>query len=116
MLIFDFICSLAIPLTLIIIGLIFYNHAPKKINYIAGWRTKLAMRDQETWDFANRYGGKCFLYLGLSELIISLIIFFLINTSQGIKDILTLFIILLQCLLFIPCILNVEGKIKKKFY
>ena len=60
-----FILSLIIPFTYIAVGLIFWKDSHKKNNSAAGWRTKRAMQNQETWDFANSYGGKSVFTLGL---------------------------------------------------
>lgn len=51
-----FICSI-IPIIFIVLGLAFWISPPKEINSMSGWRTKRAMKNQETWDFANRLGG-----------------------------------------------------------
>ena len=120
MFILNIVFSLVLPVTYIIIGLIFTKRPPEKINDIAGWRTKSAMRDQETWKFANNYGGKCFIYLGIVELIFTLLIMivmiFVFDTSQYIKDIVTLIVVILQFVLLIPCILKVEKAIRKELY
>lgn len=77
---FSFIGLFILPITFIALGLAFWKHPPKKINSYAGWRSKRAMKNQETWIYANRMCGKCFLILGIMELLITLIIFFSIAT------------------------------------
>jgi len=59
------ILTLIIPVAYIVVGLIFWKGAHKKINGTAGWRTKRAMINQETWTFANSYGGKSVFVLGI---------------------------------------------------
>ena len=49
-----FICVLLTPLTMWGVGVVFLNHPPREINGFIGYRTKRSMRNQETWDFANR--------------------------------------------------------------
>ena len=59
------ILTLIIPVAYIAVGWVFWKGAPKKINTTAGWRTKRAMLNQETWSFANSYGGKSVFVLGI---------------------------------------------------
>ena len=39
--------------------------SPKEINYIFGYRTNMSMKNKDTWDFAHKYIGKLWFYLGL---------------------------------------------------
>ena len=39
--------------------------APKKINRIFGYRTKMSMKNCDTWEFAHKYIGKLWLRFGL---------------------------------------------------
>lgn len=48
-----------------IVGLIYKSFPPKNINYIYGWRTSLAMKNQETWKEAQKYGANLFVLGGL---------------------------------------------------
>ncbi|MGL4584392.1 MAG: SdpI family protein [Flavobacterium sp.] len=49
----------------------------KTINNIIGYRTHRAMKNQCNWEFAQKYSGKCFLYLGIGTVIYSIIAYFL---------------------------------------
>jgi len=42
----------------LILGFVLYKFPPKRINILYGYRTKSSMRDQESWDFAQRYSAK----------------------------------------------------------
>lgn len=44
-----------LPIILIIIGLTFSKHAPKKINSFSGYRTERSMKNIETWTEANKF-------------------------------------------------------------
>lgn len=48
-----------------IVGLIFKLLPPKKINHIYGWRSRLAMKNKETWDEAQKYGANLLLVGGI---------------------------------------------------
>jgi len=52
--VFFWIVDLQIPFMMIIIGLVFRQWIPKKINSVAGYRTKRSMSSQEAWEYANR--------------------------------------------------------------
>jgi uncharacterized membrane protein len=51
-------------------------YPPEKINTGYGYRTKASMRNQQTWDEANRYSSRLMLFCGLALLIIGLLSFF----------------------------------------
>lgn len=46
-------------------GLIQKHFPPKKINSFYGYRTPLSMKNQESWDEANRYSGEYMIKAGL---------------------------------------------------
>ena len=52
------VCNLLIPATMIGCGLLFMKKPPKKVNGWYGYRTSRSMKNQDTWDFAQRYMGK----------------------------------------------------------
>lgn len=114
---FNYITSLIIPFTFMLIGFIFWRHSPKKINASAGWRTKQAMKNQETWDFANMLGGKCTLILGFIEFLITLI--FLTFTpilNTDIFSILVLILVIVQAACFAIVHKYVDKRLKAHFH
>ncbi|MDH3711262.1 MAG: SdpI family protein [Cyclobacteriaceae bacterium] len=52
-----------------IVGLLFYTFPPKKINLIYGYRTRRSMRNQETWEAANRYSSLLMILAGILGLL-----------------------------------------------
>ena len=72
-----------------ILGIIFYLYPPKKINHLYGYRTKRSMRNQETWDAANRYSTVLMILAGILT-IISGIICLLLGASVLIPNTLSL--------------------------
>ena len=40
---------------ILLLSYVIAKYPPKKINHLYGYRTKRSMRNQETWDFANRH-------------------------------------------------------------
>jgi len=47
---------------------------PKKINGTYGYRTAKAKKNQETWDFANNYSAKLFLYAAIVLVILEVLL------------------------------------------
>ena len=56
--------ALICPLMMLIIGLIYKNHAPKKINRFSGYRTEMSMKNIGTWTFAHKYIARMWLIWG----------------------------------------------------
>lgn len=113
---FIYTFSLIIPITLAIVGFVFLKHAPKDINATSGWRTKRAIKNQETWDFANKLAGKCSFILGILEIIMTIVILLIVtifsnNLPSGIVVLLTI----IQCFCFIFVYRYVENKIEERF-
>lgn len=72
--IFILVMNLIIPVIMIGFGWYFLKGKPEKINHIVGYRTKLSMRNQDTWRFAHHYCGKLWFILGLILLILTPIV------------------------------------------
>ena len=64
--------SLLIPLITIVSGIAFRFGLPRKVNWVAGYRTPMACKNQDTWAFAHMYCGKLFIILGLVMLVVSI--------------------------------------------
>ena len=62
---------LTLPLPLLIVSAVFRIFPPKKINRFYGYRTKSSMKNQDTWNEANRFAANLML-------IISVVYFFFI--------------------------------------
>lgn len=67
------ICDLLIPLVMIGFGRLFMKKAPAEINWAFGYRTTMSMKNRDTWEFAHKYIGKLWFYLGLIFLVLSVI-------------------------------------------
>ena len=58
---------------ILLIGLITRYFPPKKPNDLYGYRTKRSMKNQDTWDFANRYSSYSFIISGLAMTLVSIL-------------------------------------------
>lgn len=108
------ITSIILSLTMIGFGALFVKNPPSEINDGFGYRTSMSSKNEETWDFAHRYSGKVWLYLGIINIIVSLPIFIIFKDSGKIDDIVAyvMYIGIFLLLLVIPI---TEIKLRKVF-
>lgn len=69
------------PLIMIGVGALWKKHPPKKINWAYGYRTKMSMKNEETWKFAHSYHANIWFWGGIFLLVVSLIIMMLLRES-----------------------------------
>lgn len=111
-----FICTLIIPVIMIIFGKFFMNRAPKKINSGWGYRSAMSMKNRDTWEFAHKYSGKIMHYAGMLALIPS--VFAMVLLPDGTQDSIgkvVLVIEILQIILIIACVIATEIALKNTF-
>lgn len=114
--IFMFIIAIIYPAMMIVIGLLFKNAAPKKINYIYGYRTAMSMKNRDTWEFAHRYIGRLSLLLGLLLLIPSVVpMLFLMSGSEELIATVGLIIACVGMVVLFASIFRTERVLKKTF-
>lgn len=93
--------TLVIPfltgIILAVTALITLRFPPKKINYLYGYRTVASMKNQQIWDFAQRYSGIKMFQSGLALVAISFVNLFL-NLSEGFQVSLGLSLVIVPCI------------------
>lgn len=105
-----------IPLVLIVAGKIYKKFPSKEPNIAVGFRTKLAMKNKETWDYAQKLFSIVWINLGRKLLSLSLVILFLLYSND--KDYtgnLVIILMLVQVVLMLGSILYVNLKLKETF-
>ena len=92
---------------LVMIGVIFKEFPPKKINSIYGYRTNKSMINQKTWDYSQKVGAMSFIYTGL---LIGLIgsVLMLFNMENTLIEVLIFIVLMVLMLVF-------DEKIIKKY-
>ncbi|MGF0040303.1 SdpI family protein [Peptoniphilaceae bacterium SGI.131] len=113
--IFSLLLSLLTPLLIFFVGLFFKI---KKINrnIVFGYRTRMSLKNNITWQYANSYLGKIWSFYGGILLIISVVLCVYLYMSDGIiKDIYILCFIISQLIFVIVSIIFIEIKLNKKF-
>jgi uncharacterized membrane protein len=95
----------------VIVAAITLVFPPKKINLLYGYRTRASMKNQQVWDFAQRYSGVKMAQIGLV-----LMAFSLLNVVFGLNDSFELMIglssVVIACAFLF---LATESAIRKKF-
>lgn len=68
-----------LPLVMVICGMSYVKRGPKRISKVQGYRTKMSMKNRDTWDFAHKHLGDLWFKLGVPLLavtsVVSLIVF-----------------------------------------
>ncbi|WP_139904502.1 SdpI family protein [Clostridium thermarum] len=67
--IFFWFVDLSIPVTMLVIGLVFIKFPPRKINNLYGYRTKRSMSNEGTWKLAHLKCGQIWIKVGIVLLI-----------------------------------------------
>ena len=110
------ICSLLVPVIVIITGRMMWKHYPKNVNGLIGYRTTLSMRNIDTWKFANEYCGRLWYRIGLLMLIFSIIICLLFfKASYNTAFMASLILIAIQCIILVATIFPTENALKREF-
>lgn len=114
--IFMLIMELLMPFTMIGFGRYFSKEAPKEINSAFGYRTKMSMKNRDTWEFAHKYFGKLWYICGLFLLPISIILMlFVIGQNEDIIGNFGTIICVVQLIPIIGSIFLTENALKKNF-
>lgn len=114
--IFALLTALLIPFIMIFFGIFFKKTAPKKMNYIFGYRTSRSMKNEETWKFAHCYLGKIWFRLGMAALVVSTtVMIFVIGKDKDTVGYTEMAVLYAQLALLIGSIFPVESALKKNF-
>jgi len=58
-------CSLTVAVLFIVFGFILMKYSPESINSVMGYRSPLAMKNQDTWDVSQKHSGFSLIILGV---------------------------------------------------
>lgn len=113
---FALICDLLIPCIMIGFGSFFSKKAPKKINMTFGYRTSMSMKNRETWEFAHKYIGKLWFWLGFIVLVPSVAVLLVAfgEEAETVGNI-SMIICFVQLAALIGSIIPTEAALKKTF-
>ncbi|MDO5574211.1 MAG: SdpI family protein [bacterium] len=110
------IIALLMPVILLIVGAIFHKSPPKKTNGVYGYRTTRSRKNQDTWDFSQKYAGELFWKIGWISVLVSvvecIVLWFL---SEPVQGILISIVLVLEMVAIFVIIAMVEKKLKETF-
>jgi uncharacterized membrane protein len=105
------IVSFLVGIVFFIAAIIMHFFPPKEINYLYGYRTKASMKNQDVWDFSQKYSAGKMFQTALFLIAISFLNLF-INISQLSATFLGIGFMIVGC---IYMIVSTEKAIKKNF-
>lgn len=108
--------DLLIPGVMIGFGKEFQKNPPTEINPGYGYRTTMSSKNQDTWDFAQRYMGKVWYQAGRWLLIPSAVpLLFMPGQDVGAVGVVGLVVSGVQLVVMLGSILVTERALKKNF-
>ena len=114
--IFMLAMGLLFPVVMILFGTMFMKSAPKKINYIFGYRTDMSMKNRDTWEFAHKYIGKLWFRFGLLLIPITVIpMLFVIGKTENIVGTVGLIVGFINTIVLIVPIFFTEKALNRTF-
>lgn len=93
-----------IPLAMVVCGMSYTKRGPKRISKVHGYRTKMSMKNRETWDFAHKYLGDLWFKLGAPLLAVTSVVSLLIfrESNPAILEWCTVVILIHAAIMVIP--------------
>ncbi len=114
--IFMLIMNILVPITMIGFGMYFRKTAPKQINYVFGYRTRMSMINQDTWEFAHHHCGRSWYITGWVMLPVSVIaMLFLLGKDIDVIGNIGAVILYIQCVPLLGSIIPTEIALRKTF-
>ena len=114
--IFMLIMLMVIPLIMICFGKHFIKTTSKEINILCGYRTKMSMKNLDTWQFSQKYCGKICYNWGRVLLPITVLpMLFLIGQTEDTISLFSLIPTAIQVLALVASIYPVEKALKREF-
>ncbi|SIS07344.1 SdpI/YhfL protein family protein [Mucilaginibacter lappiensis] len=105
---------------LLLLGCIFHYYPPKHINKWYGYKMPSALKNQKTWDEANRYSAIYMVKIGIFLVIAGLLVTFILNEVSipaRLKEGLTaLFLIASGPITGVYIIVSTENHLEKIFH
>lgn len=107
---------LLFPAIMILFGSMFMKSAPKKINYIFGYRTDMSMKNRNTWEFAHKYIGRLWFRFGFLLIPITVIpLLFVIGNSENVVGTVGLIVSFINTVVLIVPIFFTEKALNRAF-
>lgn len=117
MCIFMLLCNLIVPVTMILLGRLFTKNPPKEISAAFGYRTNRSMKNQDTWDFAQRYMGEIWYKVGWALVLFAVLgqALTLLAPTMGAMCMWSLVPTTVEIIVMLAAIIPVERALKQNF-
>ena len=105
-----------LPLVMVICGMSYTKRGPKRITRLQGYRSKMSMKNRETWDFAHKNLGDLWFKLGAPLLAVTSVVSLLVfreTTKQITTWCCVIFVI--QLVIMILPVVYTEKALKENF-
>ena len=113
---YTFLTWLIVPVLQILCGWLMKNHCSTKPNFWLGYRSRRSMKNEKTWQFANRYAGVLYTKIGLATLVLPVILLLtLMHQSTHVIEVAGTVLLIVQVLMLIVPIFSVEKQLKASF-
>lgn len=112
MFIFHLFLNSIIPLMMIIFGFIWKKNPPVGVNWVYGYRTKMSMKNEETWKFAHMHNAEIWSKVGTIWLVISIIPMFLFKQHM---DIISEWVTIIGLVIMVVSLIPTEIALRRKF-
>lgn len=110
------VMDLIIPVFMIGLGILFVKRPPVKVNHWYGYRTRMSMKNRDTWDFAHRYAGKIWLITGWIILLVTIpVMLMFLGKDPETVGIAGAIVCIVQSILMAGVIVPTEMALRKKF-
>lgn len=114
MFIFLSVCSLVVPLSMILLGYRWKDNPPKDRQGISGYRTTMSRLNDETWKYAHKYWGRMNFVLGIILAILSFGVLILMKDDTNFEMI-SVYLVFLQLGIMAFTIIPTEFLLHKHF-
>ena len=114
MFIFLSVCSLLVPLSMILLGYTWKDNPPKDRQGISGYRTTMSRMNDETWKYAHRYWGRINLVLGIILTILSIFVLIFYKEKTNFEMI-SVYLVFFQLGIMVLTIIPTEFLLHKHF-
>ncbi len=114
MFIFLSICSMLVPLSMILLGYQWKDNPPKDRHGLSGYRTTMSTLNDDTWKYAHKYWGKINLVLGIVLMIVSLLVLIFMRNHTNFEMI-SVYLVFIQLGIMTLTIIPTEFLLHKHF-
>ena len=114
MFVFLLVCSLLVPLSMIVLGKRWEKKPPADRNGLSGYRTNMSRLNQDTWTYAHAYWGKMNFFIGIILAVTSFIVVVYIRNHSSF-EMLIVYLVFIQLAIMALTIIPTEIKLNKIF-